>query len=87
MRELKAKEWALECSVVVLFIVALAGIVAGAEPYVAVLRGAAAAVVVAFGGRFPARVVIEAMAPVERAEEGSAAAAPGEGTEDKRRAA
>ena len=66
VRELKAKEWALECSVLVLFVVALAGILAGAEAYVAVLRGAAAAAVVAVVGRFPARVAIEALESPER---------------------
>ena len=95
VKELKAKEWALECSILVLFIVALAGILAGAETYVAVLRGAAAAAVVAVAGRFPARVAIEALEATQPAEApaqaGPAAAAtevatPGQ-PEEARRAA
>ena len=94
VKELKAKEWALECSVLVLFVVALAGILAGAEAYVAVLRGAAAAAVVAVVGRFPARVAIEALEPPERGEPQSASPPAGgattleaPGVEEPRRAA
>jgi len=95
VRELKAKEWALECSVLVLFVVALAGILAGAEAYVAVLRGAAAAAVVAVVGRFPARVAIEALESPERgkpeaatpAAAGGATTPEAPGVEEPRRAA
>jgi len=94
VKELKAKEWALECSVLVLFVVALAGILAGAEAYVAVLRGAAAAAVVAVVGRFPARVAIEALEPPETGEPQAASPPAGgattpetPGVEEPRRAA
>ena len=58
--ELRAKELALECSVVVFFLVALAGILVGAESHIAVLRGLGAGALVVFAGRFPARILIEA---------------------------
>jgi len=62
-KELRAKELALECSVIAFFVVTLAGMLAGAESWVAALRGLGAGALVAFGGRFPARVFLEAAEP------------------------
>jgi len=77
-RELRAKELALECALLAFFIVALAGMLAGAENHIAVLRGLGAGALVAFAGRFPARLVLEAAEPSEETPEdrGRAPAAP-----------
>jgi len=75
--EPRARELALEGAVLVFFVVALVGLGAGAESYIAVLRGAGAAALVAYLGRFPARVVLEAMAvPAPGEAEGARGAEP-----------
>jgi len=64
-RDLKAKEWALEAALIVFPAVALIGVLAGAELYVAVLRALAAGVAVAFLGRIPALMLIKASEAAE----------------------
>jgi len=60
---LKAKELALEGAVLVFFLVALVGILAGADSHAAVLRGLAAAVATAYVGRLPAQALLAALQP------------------------
>lgn len=62
-QDFKAKELALTAATLAFFLVAVLGIIAGAEAYIAALRGLAASAVVAFAGRFPARVLLDAMEP------------------------
>ena len=61
--QLRAKELALEGATIAFFAVALAGMLAGAENHIAVLRALGAGVGVAFAGRFPARVLLGALEP------------------------
>jgi len=75
--ELRAKELALECSIVIFFLVALAGILVGAESHIAVLRGLGAGALVVFGGRFPARILIEATAAPEDEPQATERGTPG----------
>ncbi len=75
--KLRAKELALEGAIVVFLAVALLGIAAGAEHYVAVVRALVAGVAVAFVGRLPARVLVAALeAPERDAGEEAASAEP-----------
>jgi hypothetical protein len=75
-KESRAKEIALESAVLVFLAVALAGVLAGAEAYVAALRALGAGALVAFGGRFPARVVLEAIEPPPESAASEEPAAP-----------
>jgi hypothetical protein len=84
----RAKELALEAATLAFFLVALAGLAAGAEAYVAALRGLGAAALVAFGSRFPIRVALEALAPpAHEPPQGKAESAPAEAPARKQRAA
>ncbi|MFP4058110.1 MAG: hypothetical protein ACLF0G_14680 [Candidatus Brocadiia bacterium] len=76
-KDWRAREMALEAAVVVFFLVALAGLAAGAEAYVASLRAVAAAAAVVFVGRFPARVLLDALEPPAEAPGAAAQGAEG----------
>jgi hypothetical protein len=67
--ECRAKELALTAAMFAFFVVAVLGIVSGAEGYVAALRGLAASAVVTYAGRFPARILLDALEPPAQQEE------------------
>jgi len=69
-KQLRAKELALEGATIAFFVVALAGMLAGAEGYIAVLRAVGAGVAVVFFGRFPAHVLLTALEPAPPQEPG-----------------
>ena len=63
VKQLRAKELALEGATILFFVVALAGMLAGAESYIAILRALGAGIAVAYAGRFPAHVLLRALEP------------------------
>lgn len=88
--EHRAKELALESAVVVFFVTALLGLLAGAAHHVAALRGLAAGALVVFMGPFPLRILLDAIErpedPAAHGEEAQAADPASPATRDERAA-